>query len=118
MFIPDRYQFLSILDPGFRISDPQQQQKRGKIFCHKFYKTEIFFNFEQVQTQIWANLQRIIVFLPNIFSLCSEIWVSDQGFEKNLSRITDPGVKNPSDSGSWIRICNTEKLKLNLDDLW
>jgi hypothetical protein len=69
---------LSVADPGFlsRIPDPdffipdlqKQQQKRGmkkKICCHtflcshKFHKIEIYFSFEVLKKQIWANFHSV-----------------------------------------------------------
>jgi hypothetical protein len=113
-----------IPDPDFypsRIPDPKTETKeRGEKECvahnflcsQKFHKIANYFSFEVLKKKIWANIQRIIELFPQkIVTKLSKIWIWDPGSGKNLFRIPDPGVKKAPDSGSRIRIRNTEVLK-------
>ncbi len=116
-----------IPDPGSRISDPKNSNKREgwKKFCyqtffcsHKFHKIEFYFVFEMRKKQIWAKFQRIIEVLSlKKLSLSSQkygLGIRDPRSGKNLFRIPYPGVKAPdpgSGSATLVKLCDSIILR-------
>ncbi len=109
--------FLPIPDPGSKNSNKREGWKKicyHTFFCiHKFHKIEYFFIFEMLKKKIWAIFKELLKFLPITFSLSSlkygfgiRDW--DPGSGKNLFWIPDPGSRGQKDTGSRIRIRNTD----------
>jgi hypothetical protein len=116
-----------------RIPDPKTATKERvkKICCHtffcshKFHITEIYFIFEMLKKEIWANFQRIIELftqkivtkLPKYMGLGSGIRkkpIPDPGFRIQGSkrrRIPDP---DPHNCHVWSRIFHRQLYFLNL----
>jgi hypothetical protein len=79
------------------------------LHCHKFHKIEIYFGFEVLKENFFANFQRILeLFTQKIVTKLSKIWIWDPGSGQNLFRIADPGSKGQKGTGSRIRIRNTD----------
>jgi hypothetical protein len=118
--------FLTIPDPGSRISDPGSRiqdpktaikEMGEKISCHtfvcnhKFHKILNYFIFWMLKKKMWANFQRIIeLFSQNIVTKLSKIWVWDPESGKNLFRIADPesrGQKAPDPGSATLQVVCT-----------
>ncbi len=105
--IPDLRSRIS--DPGSKNSNKREGWKKiccHTFFCsHKFHKIENYLIFEMLKKEFGPFFKEFYNFLLKKLSLCSQKY----GFG-----IRDPRVKKAPDSGSRIRIRNTEKSKHNL----
>jgi hypothetical protein len=101
MFIPDPGSwFLSIPDPGW--IQQQQQKRRGggkNLLSYIFLWPQISQHFELVKKKMSANLQRIVVLLPQKFGI-------------RKKSVPDPRSGGKKCTGSWILIRNTGKNQI------